>query len=504
MFKTSFGISGYSKFVIEKLVSQIKSEASEPTPIGSKRKIKGSGPRKKPFLSWLNKKINKVKEQEKKKKIREKQEQERKKELLPIALQKIKDFQDLILNRTFIKNIDNELLQNNELLTEHCFTEFTKLKNEIDSLSKFTTTEFSKIACSATETKHKISVFNSNKDLIITIQRKKPVNSFLQIKEDKEVLNIKYVYDFRVQDFDSKIIELVEKANKKIYIKRLNKFLLEISGELDSAIKNIQKQFKKHWDKAYTLQSFDPTGFSFKILEKYGTKKFGFEELEDKIETREEFEKYLQSWVKEAKKYLSEPSILTDAVIVILQLINTSPQYGIRTYAMWLGNSKAKTLSTKKLDKKFRHKLQNYTIDQIAQQIENIIDYDWMEVKSIGFYNNPVLTLTGTGKKIITKLSKNDVQLEKEKSTSVIAESINPVELYPYPYLVEKIKNKDKIAWLDFLNASQNIVQIADWDQGQIKEISEALDNNMEGWKVLTKWKLIKHPIKYKLLERLL
>lgn len=506
----NFCVSGYNESLIQRAVSQMKAKASHSSPpSGSKGKIQGAGPKKnKSFLQWLNKRINKKKAQKRKKELELEQAKERKKNLIPISLQAIESFQEIIIKDNLLEENYNILLKYSELLKEYSLKDFTKMKNKIDALIDFSKTQFSSVICSALEAGDTISLFNSDNELILKVKPEQ--RKFLIIEQYYGVvLNADYFHDFIMQYFKTEIFELVEKINRGIYIKKLKNFLSEIPEELDLAIKDLQKEFAAHWDNVYTLQNYDLTGFSTEILQTYGTQHFSFKRFHYEIETKEEFDQWFYSWIEQTKQYLSGPSIITDAVITILELIKSSPKYGVRTYAMWLGNSKAKILSDKRLDEKFRHRLKNYTIDQIAHQIDNIIDDDWLKVKTIGYYNNPVLTLTKTGQKILNKAGEKEIEPEKTEPGSVeqsvpAQKSVDIVELYPYCYLVKKIKNKDKTAWVDFLSTAQNILQIADWDQGQIKEISEALDNNMEGWKTLAKWKLIKHPVKYKRLERML
>ncbi len=557
-----FCLCGYSESIIQQTISEIKYDPSAPL---SKQKIKGLGPKNKPFLQWLNEKLNAInsiyqqqenkkiiraQKAEKKKKNRLQKAEEREKNLLSISLQAIKSFQKILLGGNLLSDNYTFLLNYRELLTEHNFEKFTEFKNKIDAMTHFAGIEFTDIACSALEKGTVTSIFDSQNKLILTIklkqkQKQKRKQDLIEQVENYHGVNLdgKFIPNFKKQ-----ILTLVKKINKSIVQKKFGQLLSEIPEELDSAAKNIQKQFEKQWDKNVTLLTAgDVTAADFEFLEQYGKKNYYFHNLINEIQTGKELEKWIHLWIERLNKYLSEPSLLTIPYITILQIVESSPKYGVRTYAMWLGNSKAKILRSKNLDITFQHKLKHYTIDQIARQIENVINYGWLRINRIGRHELPVLGLTETGKKILIVIKENilpekieivsgkteivsgktetvpwktEIVLEKTEHVPVQhSPATNPVfqqfaGLEPvcqeavvidqYPCLLEKIKNKDRTAWVDFLSSSQNVAQIVDWNQGQIEEICQALNNIMEGWKPLAKWKLIKHPIKYKILARLL
>ena len=337
--------------------------------------------------------------------------------------------------------------------------------------------------------------------------------------------NINHVSKKYLKDLEKEKKGEERKAEEQIRVKKLNKFLQSVSNELDHAIREIQKELNANWEKLYLLETHDFTNLDYEIVHNYGKQDLSFKNFHYSIDSLNDFEKRGWLWVEEMKQYLSEPFVVTEAVITILKLVDSSPKYGVRTYAMWLGNSKAKSLSDKNLDNDFRHNLKNYSIDRIAQKIDDIIyDYDWLQVKNIGYYNNPVLFLTKAGQKILeydnnnsfsySQYTQSKPSIENEdknqdnkkgiNNKKNKAQEIKPVELFPYQNLIEHIENQDKKAWINFLSSAQNITQVADWDKYQIRTLSVLLNKNMEGWKAVAKWKLLKHPIKYKNLERLL
>lgn len=514
---------GKNEEIVQKAVEQMKMEASSPSPSGVKTKIQGTGPKEMPFVKWLDRQINDIEIQALVASERRKQGAEKKaeqeKNLVPLSLKAIKVLQYMIEKDNLVQETYDLFLERSALLMAHDPAVFTQIKYEIETLIEFSKVDFNRIVCAATQKNRDISLLDSKGELIIKVRCKG--GHIVNIRQYKAFSGtINYSLSITHGRLKKQIITLTDRAHDAIRVEQLNTLLHATSNTLDLAIKDIQKAFSKKLDKLYLLEQHDATGFSYDIVKNYGKKDLIFNDVDDKITTSEALEETLWAWIEEIKQYLSQPSVLTEAIITVLELVNASPNYGVRTYAMWLGSSKAKALSGKDLDNTFRHRLKHYAIDRIAQQINDIIhDYGWLQVKYIGYYDNPVLYLSQTGQNILacyhdTHAPSNESSLDKDKIRKEKKQHANNekdkgetpecVELYPYTILIEQIENKDKSAWIDFLDSAQNVTQVAGWNQTQIKNLSKRLNQNMDGWKALAKWKLLKHPIKYKNLERLL
>jgi len=522
------GMCGNSDKVISQFVEQVKLEALYPSPLSVKNKIKGRGPKKESFLKWFDRNINININHTSKKYLKglekEKKREERKKDLVNISLNAIKKFQNIIIKDNHLNESYDCFLKYSKLLMAYDPRQFTKIKSKIETLIEFVKEDLSEVVCSATEdNKNIISLFDSDDKLLIKIKEE---GQFLKIEQYKQYsAGVNYLVNFRQRGFINQVLVLAGKAEEQIRVKKLNKFLQSISNELDHAIREIQKELNANWEKLYLLEMHDFINLDYEMVHNYGKQDLSFKNFHYSIDSLKDFEKKIWPWVEEMKQYLSEPFVVTEAVITILKLVESSPKYGVRTYAMWLGNSNAKSLSDKNLDNDFRHTLKNYSIDRIAQKIDDIIyDYEWLQVRKIGYYNNPVLFLTKAGQKILehdtnnsfsySQYTQSKPSIENEDKNQDNKKGINnkkdkpqevkAVELFPYQNLIEHIENKDKKAWINFLSSAQNITQVANWDKYQISTLSVLLNKNMEGWKAVAKWKLLKHPIKYKNLERLL
>jgi hypothetical protein len=115
---------------------------------------------------------------------------------------------------------------------------------------------------------------------------------------------------------------------------------------------------------------------------------------------------WVEGWITRIKGVFAQPLPVNNPIHSILSLISLSPKFGVKTYAMWLGNSQAKVLERKSLNKHFRSKLAQYSIANIVQEIERIIRNGWANVIEVGRHDLPVLILTPQGKKFLESLRK--------------------------------------------------------------------------------------------------
>jgi len=274
---------------------------------------------------------------------------------------------------------------------------------------------------------------------------------------------------------------------KKRAEQNLATFLAEIPAHLEVKIKALQQQAEQHWNKLYFLKTID-----LKFIEGYQRPRFNFYQVLDiDIQTQSQMNDWISAWIARVEAAIAAPSLVDASTLTILKLIASSPKYGIQTYAMWLGNSKAKSLEDKKLDKKFRGALGDNTIVAIAGKIEACIEYKWLTITAVGTHNLPVLVVTKKGKKVLqgVKPTKEAAQLT--------------VNIHSHLHWLEQIQVQEHTAYVNFLNSPQSIANIASWTQDEVVAMQQLLNERLKAWQVLANWKLCKHPIKYKPLQRL-
>ncbi|KHD07426.1 hypothetical protein PN36_00535 [Candidatus Thiomargarita nelsonii] len=282
---------------------------------------------------------------------------------------------------------------------------------------------------------------------------------------------------------------LKAQMGRKLAEQCLATLLAEIPGHLEVKIKALQKQAEQHWDKLAFLNTVD-----FKFLEDYQRPRFNlnfYQMLDSDIQTQSQLNDWISGWIGRVEAAIAAPSLVDAFILTILKLIASSPKYGIQTYAMWLGNSKAKSLDDKKLDKKFRAALGDNTIAAIAAKIEACIEYKWLKITAVGTHHLPVLVVTAKGKKVLklVKPTKQAAQLT--------------VNIHSHLYWLDQIQQEEQTAYVNFLNSPQSIANIANWSQDEVVAIQRLLNERLKAWQVLANWKLSKHPIKYKPLQRL-
>ncbi len=336
-------------------------------------------------------------------------------------------------------------------------------------------------AAAAIQQQKQIFILDSEQNLILKVS-----TGIGKIKYQGIVFTLK-----QVRTACNRVNTLKAEFAKKLAEQSLAKLLAQIPAKLEAKIKALQQQAEQHWDKLSLLNSMD-----LKFIEGYQRPHFNFSKVENtNIQTQVQMNDWIRAWIKRVETAIVAPSLADVSTQTILGLIACSPKYGIQTYAMWLSNSKAKTLEEKKLDKTFRAALKNNTIAAIAAKIEAYIDYEWLTIITVGTHHLPVLKLTERGKKVLQRL-------EQKKIKTLVAQPT--LNAHSHLHWFKQIQQQEHTAYIEFLNTPQSIANIAMWTQDEIVAMQQLLNERLKAWQVLAKWKLSKHPIKYKPLQRLL
>ncbi|MEN8215984.1 MAG: hypothetical protein ABFS56_06335 [Pseudomonadota bacterium] len=135
------------------------------------------------------------------------------------------------------------------------------------------------------------------------------------------------------------------------------------------------------------------------------------------------------------------------------------------------------------------------TIISIAAKIQVLIGYGWLAEATVGTYYLSVLVATDNGKKIL--------QLLEQGKIKVIATQ-PAVDIHSHHYWLKEIQQKEHTAYVSFLNTPQSVANIANWTEEEVAAMQGTLDEHLNGWQVLARWKLSNPSIKYKPLRRLL
>ncbi|MDM8561836.1 hypothetical protein QUF54_00600, partial [Candidatus Marithioploca araucensis] len=291
----------------------------------------------------------------------------------------------------------------------------------------------------------------------------------------------------------NRVYTLKVEITQKLTEQNLAKLLAQIPAHLEAKIKALQQQEEQYWDKLSLLNTID-----LKFFEGYKCAHFNFYKVVNiNFQTQAQMNDWISAWIERVETAIAAPSLADVSTKKILGLIACSPKYGTQTYAKWLCNSKEKTLENKNLDKTFRAALGNNTIVAIVAKIEAYIDYQWLTIITMGIHKLPVLILTKKGKKVLQRL-------EQKKIKTVATQSVKVIEAHSHIYWLKQIQQQGHIAYVNFLNTPQSIANIAIWTKDEIVAMQQLLNERLKAWQVLAKWKLSKHPIKYKPLQRLL
>jgi hypothetical protein len=274
------------------------------------------------------------------------------------------------------------------------------------------------------------------------------------------------------------------------------KVLAQIPVNFDAKVKALQQQAEQHWDK---LSLFNP--IDLKFLEGYKCRpSFNFYKVVNaNIQTYAQMNDWIGAWIERVETAVAAPSLVDVSTQTILELIADSPKFGIQTYAMWLGNSKAKNLEKRRLNKTFRAALGDYSIVAIATKIEAYVDYQWLTIIAVGAHKLPVLKLTKRGKKVLLLLIQKKIKIVEPEP-----EPVKDVDVHSHIHWLEQIQQQEHTAYVDFLNTPQSIANIAMWTEDEIVAMQLLLNERLKDWQVLATWKLRKHPATYKPLQRLL
>lgn len=401
----------------------------------------------------------------------------RKKNLLPNTLrsliQRQKDLPEINILKTAL-DILHQLFNDIE--------EYEELDKILSVAIAYKQDNFSERATTAIKQgKHKqILLLDQEQELILQVSA-----NLGQIEYQGIVFTLK-----QIRNACNRVFSLKAEIEQKLAKKNLTKLLAQIPTNLDAKIKSLQQQFEQHLDKLYLLDAKD-----CKFLKGYKRPRFNFYQLNSSIQTQDQMNDWISAWIERVETVIAAPSPADASTKSILGLIASSPKYGIKTYAMWLGNSKAKTLEDKNLDKKFRAALQDNTIVAIASKIEAYINYQWLTITKVGINNLPVLVITKIGKKILELL-------QQKKTLPTIPAKV--IDAHSHIHWLKQIQQQEHSAYVEFLNTPQSIANIAMWTKDEILAMQKLLNERLKAWQVLAKWKLSKHPIKYKPLQLLL
>lgn len=395
---------------------------------------------------------------------------------LPYALQLLTQRQKQMPEVSALKNA-LEALHKLPKKTE----ESEELDKKLSVALAYKQDNFSERATSAIEEENKqILIFDHEQNLILKVSL-----DGSKIEYQGIVLTLK-----QIRNAYNRVSNLKAEIAQKLAKKNIAKLLAQIPTNLDAKIKSLQEQAEQHLDKLYVLDAKDR-----KFLEGYKHSRFNFDQVNTSIHTQAEMNDWISAWIERLETAIAAPSPADASTQTILGLIASTPKYGIKTYAMWLGNSKAKTLEDKNLDKKFRAALEDNTIAGIASKIEAYIKYQWLAITKVGINNLPVLLVTKIGKKVLELL-------EHKKTLPTIPAKV--VDAHSHIHWLKQIQQQEHSAYVEFLNTPQSIANIAMWTKDEILAMQQLLNERLKAWQVLAKWKLSKHPIKYKSLQLLL
>ncbi|TGO03582.1 hypothetical protein PN36_03620 [Candidatus Thiomargarita nelsonii] len=473
----TIGVSNSRRKSINKWVDELTRVTKK------KKKLRGKWPRKQPFFEWF-KQREPIRQQAKEKKAAE----DRKQNLLPISLQLIANFQKPIPELGPLRKAYNELPQ--EISPKFRSSGYRKLEKKLSAMIAYWETDWDARAVAATEENKQISLWEKNKQLSFWDNE-----LTLILKMDSTGKQMEYQgIAFNLEDIYTtyhQVPMLKAQMDQKMVEERFKLLLLEIPRQLDAQIKALQQQAPQHWDKISFLNARDLI-----FMEGYNHPRFNFHKvMKVHIQTQAQMNNWILEWIARVEKAFATASRVDGFTQAILGLIASSPKYGVQTYASWLGNSKAGMLEHKKLDKKFRYALKGNTIVSIADKIHALIGYKWLAEATVSTYYLSVLVATDNGKKIW--------QLLEQGKIKVIATQ-PPVDIHSHHYWIKEIQQKEHTAYVSFLNTPQSVANLAKWTEEEVAAMQQTLDEHLNGWQVLARWKLSKQSTNYKPLRRLL
>lgn len=298
---------------------------------------------------------------------------------------------------------------------------------------------------------------------------------------------------------------LANRKKKRI----LTQLLLEMPLEWKNKIESIQHEFKKHQEKSRFLSSQDEH-----FLKNYGTTKLDATQIK-KVENQQQMLTWIREWGNRVIQVMAQ-STNVDVDREILGLIASTPKFGLKTYANWLKDTSSKYLKGKRLDPKFKGRLQHYTLAFIVDELEALKEHGFLELHHVGSYDLPVLILSPEGRKKLEFLKTQNAnsmlelpadidvfpEIPKQSKKVVIQPSIS--QFYFQMQLLQGLEVGNREGWVKFLEQITAIQEIETWEETAICNIRDLLDQKMEGWRALARWQLAKHPVKYKPLQRLL
>lgn len=298
---------------------------------------------------------------------------------------------------------------------------------------------------------------------------------------------------------DEKICRQMSRQRRQ---EQLQEICARLPGGIGDRVRHLRQEFHRHLEKRCLLEKKD-----LYFLEKYGTPQFDILRCLPKPDSVEKVISWAMDWEERVKMALERPLPANFHTMIVLGLIASSPKYGVKTYAMWLGNSRAKALEKKSLDKEFRGKLgEIFSIEAIAEEIDRLIRMGWLRMTRVGKHELPVVVLADAGREVFSSLRKEKAPkvpspvVEVQMATAVSA--LKKVDVRQQ--LLDSLHREERHAWISFLQTAYAVQDIALWSEEAVAEIRRALDEKMAGWEVPAQWQLARHPRKYKSLERLL
>jgi hypothetical protein len=470
----TIGFSSYEKKDVEKTIADLKAG----------KQLRGIGPRNQPLFQWLERHRP---VQAKPKKVT----QYRKHNLLQISLRLIAKFQKkmpklylLKAELYLLREAYNELQQ--DISLKLCSSEYRKLEKKLSAAIAYWETDWAARAVAATKENYQISLWEKEKNKQLSFWDN-DLTLILKMNSTGKQMEYQGIA-FSLEEI-STVCEQVStfKAEmaQKMAEERSKQLLAQIPSQLDTDIKALQQQTPPHWDKTSFLNERDLI-----FLEGYNHPRFTSTAMDVDIRTQAQMNHWIMKWIARVEKAFAILSRVNAFTQTILGLIASSPKYGVQTYALWLSNSKAAMLDNKKLDKKFRYALKDNTIASIADEIQALIGYGWLVEVTVGAYRLSVLVVTDYGKKILQLLEQGKV--------------VATVDIHSHDYWLKEIRQKGHTAYVSFLNTPQSVANIANWTEEEVAAMQGILDEHMNGWQVLARWKLRNPSIKYKPLQRLL
>lgn len=493
IFSVGIGLSGYEEEVILRTLESIQKAAIE-----GKKLIGVWQPPRESFISWLNEQVPaRIKKNAKKIK------KEKKAELTPEEIFQ-RDRQRYISK---ILTIKNSLPKVNTLQKILSFLEETLQKTSLASKQKeyeqniqivktaiaFRQDDFHLLIASFVPKPREITYYDGQQKLLLK----------LLLKPDRIEYKDCTISLSQVLSICSLMQTEKHRQEREKESRHWKDLWQGIPEQYKDKIDSLKIMAKQHWEKLYCI----PGDFYNFLLESTRNKEIFFVPKYTKIRCQEDLNHWLSSMFEAVEEAIQKPSFLNNAMLEILSLVYSTPKYGVKTYALWLGKSQAKLLDNKRLDNAFRGKLASYKTDQIVEEIEKLISRHCLEIITVGTHNLPVVKLTQDGIKILESLKHSPKEsvaiqtLEKPKQPEPAYLHSNKISYYD---LLQDIHNGNRQGWINFLKQEDIAKEMEAWDTNRLEMVCRTLEEKIPGWQIPVRWELAMHPKKNKALEKLL